>query len=365
MDDSLKCNIISCRKSVTRDGKAVITNCSHVFCLSCANTHQSLTHPDPYPVCPACGTSLSEPEDVVCTSLNPSADYKASVLAGLAPSIILEIASRALNFWTYQQSMEAAFQHMVLKQAHERAAIAEKDQENMRHQAENEIKLLSERLTISENELNIERRKVNEAAERHRSAQNNYEKLKANFEKVRINSLVNSISDPRSDTPLGQAPQHTLRTPQITPVRGDPIIRSDLATRSFGTPRHAYSGARIPDQLRSISERQNLNNARSNVLQVSEAGGHALRSVRHRFPPGTGLAPTFQARSKKRSNGDVENDYQTGGMAQNIGPSGGQARSVLRRPKFHSRLDHTLSGRSRPPGDILREQEGRPAVSDW
>lgn len=365
MDDSLKCNIISCRKSVTRDGKAVITNCSHIFCLSCANTHQSLTHPNPYPVCPACETSLPEPEDVVCTSLNPSADYKASVLSGLHPSIILEIASRALNFWAYQQSMEATFQHMVLKQAHERAATAEKDKENMRHQAENEIKLISERLTISENELNTERRKVIEAAERHRSAQNNYEKLKANFEKVRINTLVNSLSDPRSDTPLIQAPQKGLRTPQITPVRGDPVTRTELPTRSFGTPRHAYSGAPIPDQLRSINKRQNLHNLRSEIFQVSEAGGHGLRSVQHRFPPATGLAPTFQARTKKRSHGDVENDYQTGGMGHNTGPFDNQARSVLGRSKIPSRLNHTLSDRSHPSGPIFREQEGRPAMTNW
>ncbi|KAH9814534.1 hypothetical protein DFH28DRAFT_970285 [Melampsora americana] len=346
MNDSLKCNIISCRKSVTRDGKAVITNCSHIFCLSCANTHESLTHPNPYPVCPACETSLPEPEDVVCTSLNPSADYKASVLSGLHPSIILEIASRALNFC--------------------RAATAEKDKENMRHQAENEVKLLSERLTISENELNTERRKVHEAAERHRSAQNNYEKLKANFEKVRINSLVNSISNPRSDTPLGQAPQQTLKPPQVTPVRGDPIPRTDLATRSFGTPRHAYSGAPIPDQLRSINQRQNLQDARSNVLQVSDDGVHAFGSVRHRLPLATGLGPTFQARTKKRSNDNMETDYQTGRMMNHsTGPSDGQVRSVLGQSKFQTRLDHSLSDRSRPSGFMLREREGRPAVSNW
>ncbi|KAI9603351.1 hypothetical protein H4Q26_002672 [Puccinia striiformis f. sp. tritici PST-130] len=57
--------------------------------------------------------------DIVCTSLNPTSDYKSSVLSGLPPSTILDIASRALKFWDYQQSVEASFQKSVAKQAQE------------------------------------------------------------------------------------------------------------------------------------------------------------------------------------------------------------------------------------------------------
>ncbi|KAK0547277.1 hypothetical protein OC846_004923 [Tilletia horrida] len=41
-------------------------------------------------------------------SLNPSADYRTSVLAGLAPSITMEIATRSISFWVYQKSQEIA-----------------------------------------------------------------------------------------------------------------------------------------------------------------------------------------------------------------------------------------------------------------
>lgn len=48
-----------------------------------------------------------------------------SVLAGLAPAVIFEIASRALNFHTYQANQEASFQAAVARKASERIAVLE------------------------------------------------------------------------------------------------------------------------------------------------------------------------------------------------------------------------------------------------
>jgi len=80
---------------------------SHVFCLDCANT-QGLTghNPDKTRACPACRTELTNPDDAVITNLHPTEDYKTSVLSGLSPDIIMECASRALGFWTYQTAQE-------------------------------------------------------------------------------------------------------------------------------------------------------------------------------------------------------------------------------------------------------------------
>lgn len=41
-------------------------------------------------------------DDVMQMTLNPHDSYKTSILSGLSPTIILDIASRALNFYTYQ-----------------------------------------------------------------------------------------------------------------------------------------------------------------------------------------------------------------------------------------------------------------------
>lgn len=49
---------------------------------------------------------LNNQEDAVVTNLNPSEDYKTSILSGLAPTIIMECAGRALSFWAYQMGQE-------------------------------------------------------------------------------------------------------------------------------------------------------------------------------------------------------------------------------------------------------------------
>ncbi|KAF5127938.1 E3 ubiquitin-protein ligase CCNB1IP1 [Metarhizium anisopliae] len=42
-----------------------------------------------------------------------SEDYKAIVLSGLSPGIVLECAERALNFWAYQKTQEICYQQHV------------------------------------------------------------------------------------------------------------------------------------------------------------------------------------------------------------------------------------------------------------
>lgn len=56
--------------------------------------------------CPACETMLPNPDDAVSTILNPTEDYKSSVLSGLDPSTIVDCAGRALSFWVYQTTQE-------------------------------------------------------------------------------------------------------------------------------------------------------------------------------------------------------------------------------------------------------------------
>ena len=57
-------------------------------------------------ICPTCSTALPNPDDAASTSLQPSEEYKTSVLSGLDPTTIMECASRALSFWTYQTTQE-------------------------------------------------------------------------------------------------------------------------------------------------------------------------------------------------------------------------------------------------------------------
>ena len=140
MEHILRCNDLKCRKEL--DDHAVVTTCrydsssptillcsshslpsahdlSHVFCIECSDRCQlSGRHDGQRPVCPACSMHLPNPDDVVVTNLNPTDDYKTSVLSGLSPNIIMECARRALGFWAYQttqeMSAEASFALYVL-----------------------------------------------------------------------------------------------------------------------------------------------------------------------------------------------------------------------------------------------------------
>lgn len=80
---------------------------SHVFCIDCSNRCQLSGQRDGQrSSCPACHVVLTNPDDVVVTNLNPTEDYKTSVLSGLHPNIIMECAGRALSFWAYQSTQE-------------------------------------------------------------------------------------------------------------------------------------------------------------------------------------------------------------------------------------------------------------------
>lgn len=64
-------------------------------------------------ICPACDGHLRNPDDIVVANLNPTEDYKTSVLSGLSPNIVMECAARALSWWAYQTSQEMLVELLV------------------------------------------------------------------------------------------------------------------------------------------------------------------------------------------------------------------------------------------------------------
>jgi E3 ubiquitin-protein ligase CCNP1IP1 len=122
MDFTLRCNSLKCRKQLTES--AVVTTCrwnssnvrsvhttanhssSHVFCDQCTDALGLNAAAGNNRICPACQTSLDKPDDAAITLLQPTEDYKTSVLSGLNPSTIMECAARGLAFWSYQSTQE-------------------------------------------------------------------------------------------------------------------------------------------------------------------------------------------------------------------------------------------------------------------
>ncbi|KAJ3842501.1 hypothetical protein F5878DRAFT_576689 [Lentinula raphanica] len=201
MDTELKCNRLTCRKPLT--DKAVVTTCSHIFCVDCANELFNAAR-----LCPACESSLSEPDDVVVCSLHPSNDYKTSVLSGLTPSIILEICSRAIAFWQYQIHQENSFQQAVLRNLNDKNSQLQKQLDNVVREANGEIALLNNKATDLERDLEVERRKVRDLQEATREREKEYQKLKAQHDKIKRKALLGpsnfAANETSSNVPTNQ-----------------------------------------------------------------------------------------------------------------------------------------------------------------
>ncbi|KAF8332862.1 uncharacterized protein EI90DRAFT_2918189 [Cantharellus anzutake] len=186
--DELHCNRLACRKLLTE--KAVVTTCSHIFCIECANGIFST----PTLVCAACETTLDQPDDVVICSLHPTNDYKTSILSGLSPTIILEICSRAMSFWQYQIHQESSFQQAVLRNANERNAQMQKQLENVVREANSELSLLNTKVAALERDLEVERRKNRDLMDAAKDKDAEYQKLKGQLDKMKRKALLGSTS---------------------------------------------------------------------------------------------------------------------------------------------------------------------------
>ncbi|BGO99216.1 hypothetical protein NBRC10513v2_000321 [Rhodotorula toruloides] len=254
--DELRCNSLRCRKSLALEGSAVVTTCSHIFCVDCANALFSVPQ-----ICPACETALPDADDVVQTALNPHDSYKTSILSGLSPSVILDIASRALNFYTYQVQQEAAFQALITKNAQERIAVLEAQCNTIMREAHAEINLLKERLAGTEKDLELERRRVHELQETHKANAKAYQKLKTQYDKTKQRSLLN---------------------PQTAPLAGDQSFANALASPALssrqvpGTPRQTFVPAHASNNAGfGIQRSSSRASVSSRVGGSRPAGGQA------------------------------------------------------------------------------------------
>ncbi|KAI7303269.1 hypothetical protein KC315_g15771 [Hortaea werneckii] len=143
MDFSLRCNSLKCRTPLS--DRAVVTTCSHIFCEPCSET-LGLASPNGARVCPACETHLANPDDAVVTQLNPTEDYKTSVLSGLSPSIIMECAGRGLAFYSYQTTQEIVYQEFLARSLTDKYSSLSAHLDKVIHEANSEITGLREKL---------------------------------------------------------------------------------------------------------------------------------------------------------------------------------------------------------------------------
>ncbi|KAF2842204.1 hypothetical protein M501DRAFT_927313 [Patellaria atrata CBS 101060] len=177
MESPLKCNVLRCRSLVTE--RAVVTTCCHIFCLACSDDMGLSGSNNHNRTCPNCNSPLNQPDDAVVTHLNPSEDYKTSVLAGLPPSIVMEIAGRALSFYSYQVTHEVLYQEHIINSLSDKHATLNAQVDTMIYDANSAIT----RLQLEKKNLEQRNHELVEAykekSKTHSQTQKMYQNLKA------------------------------------------------------------------------------------------------------------------------------------------------------------------------------------------
>ncbi|KAL4266437.1 RING-type domain-containing protein [Pleurotus pulmonarius] len=329
MDTELKCNRLTCRRPVS--DRAVVTTCSHIFCVDCANELFNSSR-----LCPACETPLTEPDDVVVSSLHPTNDYKTSVLSGLSPSVILEICNRAISFWQYQIHQENAFQQAVVRNMNDKNAQLQKQLENVVREANSEVNLLTNKVAELERDLELERRKVREVHEASRERDKEYQKLKAQHDKIKRKALLAPDSggapqgnigfttaegyprhlpqNPNSNQSLnvgavvgGMQANGIQRTPLIARNGGGQYLQQNAAPANSGWggksqqrrpfPQAGYRSGTASDRSESANEIENM--LMSGNMPARREGGWGGDTQRRQSNPGT-VQRVFAPASVKR-----------------------------------------------------------------
>ncbi|KAI9027153.1 hypothetical protein CLU79DRAFT_740521 [Phycomyces nitens] len=170
----IHCNVIQCRKSLGFDAKACVTSCSHIFCLECANRA--------FPralVCPACDTQLNQSDDIVVTQLNPSEEYKSSVLAGLRPDVVMDICSRAIAFYQYQTSQELCFRSMVQKNLEMKANALQAQLNDLIQDAARHLKVEKEKSAMIQRDQEADKGRLHEVQAQLQDKTKQFHKLQA------------------------------------------------------------------------------------------------------------------------------------------------------------------------------------------
>ncbi|CAG9581126.1 unnamed protein product [Danaus chrysippus] len=157
------CNFRKCRKSLSNH--AWVTTCSHAFCIEHGqqefkrNAENSLT-------CPACGSELKDKFDVIQADLKPTETFKSIVLAGLKPDTIMDVAMRAMSFWSYQVEQETLYQETLAKHSKEKLQCLEEVNKLNLQKLKAELENSKRKIASMQIDFNKKRKQAEELAAR-------------------------------------------------------------------------------------------------------------------------------------------------------------------------------------------------------
>ncbi|GCB20182.1 E3 ubiquitin-protein ligase CCNB1IP1 [Aspergillus awamori] len=168
--------------------------------LEGADKDPSLTKVVDRRCCPACQTVLVNPDDAVATALNPTEDYKTSVLSGLDPNTIMECAGRALLFWTYQTTQEIFYQEFLAKTLTEKYTNLNTQLDKVVHNANSEISALQARISDMETAQDQLRKKNQELVDMYREKCKKFTQMTNLYNILKSRAMRSQMQTAATDT---------------------------------------------------------------------------------------------------------------------------------------------------------------------
>ncbi|KAI1957968.1 hypothetical protein LOZ58_005443 [Ophidiomyces ophidiicola] len=275
LDICLRCNSLQCRASLTE--RAIVTTCSHIFCLKCAENLGLARSTGRDRQCPACQTSLLNPDDVVSTVLNPTEDYKTSVLSGLDPNTVMECAGRALAFWTYQTAQEIFYQEYLGKNLTDKYSALNKQIDKVIHDANSEVSSLHQRiadLKLGQEQL---QKKNQELVELYRDKSKKHAQVTNLYSLLKSRAMRSQLQTAVSDTVA-----NTLQSLNTT---------AHHTTHGFVANTHSLPASSNSRHELSVSN-NDLGIKRLHHRQRSVGSNSPLTS--NTMPPPSGLPPSYR-----------------------------------------------------------------------
>uniref|UniRef100_A0A2K5R947 RING-type domain-containing protein n=1 Tax=Cebus imitator TaxID=2715852 RepID=A0A2K5R947_CEBIM len=200
-EDMLLCNYRKCR--IKLSGYPWVTACSHIFC----DQHGSGEFSRSPAICPACSSTLSGKLDIVRTELSLSEEYKATVLAGLRPEIVLDISSRALAFWTYQVHQERLYQEYNFSKAEGHLKQMEKIYTQQIQSKDVELTSVKGEVTSMKKVLEEYKKKFSDISEKLMERNRQYQKLQGLYDSLRLRNItIANHEGNNSRFPLDRSP---------------------------------------------------------------------------------------------------------------------------------------------------------------
>ncbi|KAK6363381.1 hypothetical protein TWF730_000813 [Orbilia blumenaviensis] len=300
MDINLRCNSIPCRAVL--DHFAVVTTCSHIFCTTCADSHLTAQAPSSRrpnsvaPTCPACRAVLENPDDIVKTNLNPPDDYKTSVLSGMSPTLILEIAGRAISFWTYQTNQEIFYQEHLLKESTRKFGILSSQLDVVLREANAKIADLEnslQALTIENETISRKNRELGDAlrerSRRQLELQDKYDKFRRKSLMTHVQAVTGSANRPpnMANQPFGPPPPPPPPPPPLGLSNNN--VRLDELNPALGRQNYQGNGGAGPlpfterERLTIPSGAGNIERREGSISDGNSDGGRGVSS-RSRIP---------------------------------------------------------------------------------